>query len=213
MSWTRDEERQLHPASKPRCRHLPTCSQRLWPRFDRYLQGRGLSSELARANTWFPSRTIDGYDRLVVPGTSSETGNLYWQARLIDPDSHARRWESPHGVSRGDSLCLVWPGSPRLGGRSVVVEGPLDALAAAEEGFLAIGLMGVTPGYDVILNAARILRGTECMVMSDVAAEAEMCENMMRLVELGIKCKFLSPYPDKDLAAMTKLRRREALRG
>lgn len=217
MSWTRDEERAIHPPDKPFCDKYPTCSQRLWPRFDKYLQARGLDHELARKNFWFPSRTVDGYDRIVVPGTSDQPGNLYWQARLIgQADPHVRRWESPHGIARGRSVCVVWPrrnvNEPMVA--SVVVEGPMDALAAAGEGYLAVALMGVTPALEVLDLTAKLLYGTLPVLVADMGAEAAMADNALYLCHpdrLG-PLKILVPYPHKDLAAMPKGERGEFLR-
>lgn len=213
MTWTRDEELRQNPLDKPFCSRLPTVSQRLWPKFDTYLRERNLDADLARKNYWFPSRTVDGYSRLVVPGTSDQPGNLYYQARLLpgqeSPGSAPRRWESPHGVSRGNSLCLVWP--KVMAGQSVIVEGPMDALAAAGEGFIAVGLMGVTPASEVLDLTSRLLRGTICALVMDLGAETPMAENAAYLHRRGLHAYLISPYPAKDLAAMTRLERRALL--
>lgn len=211
MTWTLDEERVIHPPDKPFCSYYPTCSQRLWPKFDKYLRSRGLDYELARQNVWFPSRTVDGYDRLVVPGTSDEPGNLYWQARLIgNAEAHVRRWESPHGVRRGRSVCLVWPKrnimEPLVA--SVVVEGPMDALAAAGEGYLAVALMGVIPSQEVLDLTNTLLRGTICVMVMDMGAEKPMAENSAALKERGLSTRLVCPYPYKDLAEVPKEKRR-----
>lgn len=223
MSWSAEEERREYIPSKPYCHRLPTCSQRLWPKFDDYLRGRNLDYALARTNCWFPSRTVDGYDRLVVPGSSDQPGNLYWQARLLDASGRAkdgsgstistpRRWESPHGIARGNSVCLVWPRAPRPGRHAAIVEGPMDALAAAGEGFLAIALMGVNPSTEVLCLTAKLFRGTIPLIVMDLAAEAAMAENQAKLAELGLTGTLVSPYPGKDLAALGRPARREVLR-
>jgi len=220
MTWTRSEEQRTHPPDKPQCHRLPTCSQRLWPRFDQYLQERNLDPDLARKNLWFPSRTVDGYDRLVVPGTSDQTGNLYWQARLIQDDPgiqttsgrvFARRWESPHGISRGNSVCLVWPREAGPGRPTAVVEGPMDALAAAGEGFVSVALMGVQPPADCLSLTAKLLRGTIPVIVSDLNAEKEMTDVQLRLAAQGIVGQLCSPYPGKDLAALDRPGRRKVL--
>ena len=213
MSWTRDDEIRENPPGKPFCSHYPTCSQRLWPKFDKYLQARGLDHELARQNFWFPSRTVDGYDRLVVPGTSDQPGNLYWQARYIGTEQGVRRWDSPHGISRGRSVCVVWPRpSKTIKGRSVVVEGPMDALAAAGAGYVAVALMGVNPSTDVLDLTSKLIRGTFTLVVMDMGAEKAMSENMAELTQRGTQAKLVNPYPSKDLAAMPKEARGEFLR-
>lgn len=217
MTWDRDEERRIHPPDKPFCQSLPTCSQRLWPRFDSYLRERNLDPALARKNFWFPSRTVDGYDRLVVPGTSDQPGNLYWQARLIQaypvgPPPQPRRWESPHGVSRGNSVCVVWADSgPRTRvPATAIVEGPMDALAAAGEGFIAVALMGVYPPADCLSLTSRLLRGTIPVMVADRGAEKEMAENLNMLGVLGLRCVLRVPRT-KDLAALDRADRKELL--
>lgn len=211
MTWTRAEETAAHSPSKPYCSHLPECGQRLWPKFDNYLRGRKLNHALARANNWFPSLHVDGYARAVVTTTSDQPGNLYWQARLISHEKASgslqdqrspaeatpRRWESPHGVSRGNAVCMVWP--DQKNGRSVVVEGPMDALAAADLGFLAVALMGVVPAMEVLDLTYRLLRGTVCLVVPDLGATKPMCQNIIELTARGLKCH-LTTHPFKDLA-------------
>ncbi len=205
------EERSPMTASKPLCRMLPKLTTGLWPRFDHYLRGRGLDVAIARRNLWFPSYHVDGYPRVVMPGTSDETGNLYWQARLLDPitlqdvpeNAHGRaprRYESPHGVRRGRSVVAMWPTGANPT-RSVVVEGPMDALAAAEMGYYGIALMGVTPGAPILDFVATLVRGTECSVIMDVDQPEAMIDNLKHLVVAGITCRLISPAPWKDLAA------------
>jgi hypothetical protein len=211
MSWTRDEELRQNPPDKPFSCHLPTISQRLWPKQDNYLRSRALDPDLARKNFWFPSRTVDGYDRVVVPATSDQTGNLYWQARLLSTEEpFVRRWESPHGVARGNAVCLVWP--RLLTGKSLIVEGPMDALAAAGEGFLAVALMGVTPAPEVLDLTSRLIRGTICAIVMDLGAETPMAENAQYLAQRhSLHARLITPYPAKDLAAMTREERRALL--
>lgn len=219
MTWSAEAERREYVPDKPYCHSLPVVSQRLWPRFDNYLRERNLDYALARMNYWFPSRTIDGYDRLVVPGSSDQPGNLYWQARLIQPvtlgnakPTDPRRWESPHGIARGNSVCLMWPKEPRPERFVAIVEGPMDALAAAGEGFVAIALMGVNPSTEVLCLTAKLFRGTIPLIVMDINAEAAMAENQAKLVKLGLNGKLVSPYPGKDLAALDRPARREVLR-
>jgi len=212
VTWSFSEEDREHQPGKPYCSRLPTCSQRLWPRFDAYLRERELDYDLARENCWFPSRTVDGYDRLVVPGTSDQAGNLYYQARLIGTaDPHVRRWESPHGIARGNSLCLVWPRTLRPGRHAAIVEGPMDALAAAGEGLLGLGLMGVHPADEVLELTRRLLRGTIPLLVMDLNAEKEWMVVQARLRELGCPGRLVSPYPGKDLANLGREARRKVL--
>lgn len=214
MTWSFSEEHREHQPDKPYCSRLPSCSQRLWPKFDAYLRERDLDYGLARENCWFPSRTVDGFDRMVVPGTSDQDGNLYYQARLIGDapmGTNPRRWESPHGIARGNSLCLVWPRVLRPGRHAAVVEGPMDALAAAGEGFLGLGLMGVHPADEVLYLTRKLLRGTIPLLIMDLNAEKEWMVVQARLREMGCPGRLVSPYPGKDLAKLGREARRKVL--
>lgn len=220
MTWDRTEEERIHPTTKPYCTTYPECSSKLWPLFDHYLSTRGLSDKVARANHWFPTRGVDGWARVIVPCYSSQPGNLYWQARLMEPPSGPkspadetlanqtglgmpRRWESPHGVSRGDAVVVVWPavqadnsGRPH----GVVVEGPMDALAAAGEGYVGVGLLSATPSEECLSLTAKLLHGIMTLAVMDRGAEEAMVLNAGWLRERGVPCRLVNPYPYKDLA-------------
>jgi hypothetical protein len=92
---------------------------------------------------------------------------------------------------------MVWPDTKN--GRSVVVEGPMDALAAAEHGFLAVALMGVVPAMEVLDLTSRLLRGTVCLVVPDQGALKPMAQNVIELMSRGLKCHLIT-HPFKDLA-------------
>ena len=211
------------PSTKPYCHTLPAISQKLWPEFDRYLASRVLSPSVARKNLWYPSLHVDQLPRVVMPGTSQTAGNLYWQARLmepLDPPYQAAvdtlRYESPHGVYRGDAIIVVWPSQPDnglvAGYQGVVVEGPFDALAAADIGYIGVALMGVTPPDSVVSHIATFLRGAKCLVMGDRDQLNSMARVMHALTDLGLNCRLRSPYPYKDLAETpTRVARTAAL--
>ena len=214
MTWTRETELRIHPPDKPFCHRLPPCTQRLWPKFDKYLGARDLNHDLARKNLWFPSNQIDGYTRIVVPATSDQPGNLYWQARLaqaVTGEPEPRRWESPGGCARGNALCLVWPREAGPGRPTCIVEGPMDALAAAGEGFVAIALMGVVPPVSVLDLTSRLFRGTMPVMVMDLNAEEQMAANQAMLADRGLQTRLVSPYPGKDLAALDRAVRRKVL--
>lgn len=212
--WETGRERDPEAPKKPFNRKLPICTTRLWPEFDDYLRSRDLDYTLARKNLWYPSLEIDGYPRVVVPATSDQPGNVYWQARLMalsGPTSpqettlSPRRWESPHGVSRGDAIVLVWPNEIKKIDdkfRSVVVEGPFDALAAAGLGYRAVGLMGSGPPEACLDLTAQLLRGTITLVVFDADQPEAMIEVMKSLMARGLTCGLRSPYPGKDLAEL-----------
>lgn len=201
------------PGRKPLCATLPNISQKLWPEFDRYMAERGAAVSLARKNLWYPSLHVDNLPRVVIPSTSAMPGNLYWQARLMEPLSTpyvaegARRYESPHGVWRGDAIIVVWPYPPTVGMvhgyPMAIAEGPFDALAAAEVGVVGIALMGVTPSAEVLNYIADFVQGAKCVLVMDRDQEEAMAAVGMALAERGIRCKLACPYPAKDLAELT----------
>ena len=156
-----------------------------------------------------------------MPCTASVMGNLYWQARLLEPPygprdpaqqtleaktglGMPRRWESPHGVSRGDAIGVIWPrttvdqsGRPH----AVVVEGPMDALAAAGCGYIGIALLSATPSEECLHLTAKLLHGIMTLAVMDIGAEDAMIFNAGWLRERGVPCRLVNPYPHKDLAA------------
>lgn len=222
MTWTRKDETKAHPPGKPFCKNYPPPSPELQVNLSEYLRNRGLDTEVAYDNLWYPTSYLDGWGRVVVPSTSRQAGNMYWQARLIEPPcgpsslaqptlgatqgrGMARRWESPHGCSRGDALVVVWPGvsQARAIPRFALVEGPMDALAAAGAGFVGLALMGVVPPWTVMDHVCDIVRGCSVTVVMDAGAEQPMLENVLWLKQIHKgPVVALHPYPHKDLAAM-----------
>jgi len=137
--------------------------------FDRYLTRRHLDPALALANGWYPSYAAgDDALRIVIP--AANTGCFpFWQARAVQPDVEPR-YQSPHGVPREDSVVLVWSMGERRAGRPVVVvvEGPMDALAAAGTGADGVSLMGAMPPLIVFDHMARLFaQSTEFLVIPD----------------------------------------------
>lgn len=222
MTWDRQEELKQHPPSKPYCTRYPQEDNSLWKAMDDYLIVRGSYPDTAHANGWYPTRSVDGWGRVVVPCSSSQPSNLYWQARLLDPPQPPRssvdkrlsiqtglgmprRWESPHGVSRGDAVCVVWPAqkphpsSPLR--QAVVAEGPMDALAAAACGYIGVGLLSATPSEECLSWTRTVLCGIMTLTVMDLGAEDQMIFNAGWLREHGVPCRLVNPYPHKDLAA------------
>ena len=131
-----------------------------------YLESRCLSFNLAVENGWYPSTVAgDIWGRIVIPATSKIPGNYYWQARAIQKGIEPR-YQSPC-ASRGDAIVVVWPGQ-RVTRRQVgcVVEGPMDALAAAGVGCVGIALMGVMPPEAALALTATFLRRVETLLES-----------------------------------------------
>ena len=185
------------PRAKPFCTARPAHDASLDASMSAYLDQRGLSPGLAFNNGWYPSRMAgDALPRVVIPASSRQPGNHYWQARAMIETP--QRFESPHGVARGDALVFVAPWQVRAG-PVVIVEGPMDALAAAGEGFPALALLGATPPDEVIEYAAALLGGTLGILVLD--ADGRVARVAPRLSVCGVRIRLRLPYPYKDLAA------------
>lgn len=167
-----------------------------------YLIGeRKLDADIAINNGWYPSRNAGDTElRVVIPCLSSDLANRYWQARrLVDsPDKYPLRYTSPHHVRRGDALAVVYPLSSKPKG-TVLAEGPMDALAAAEAGFMGIGWMGTDPGDAPMVLAHRLrIKNRPTYVFSDKDA----IPAAVRIWSNFIGSMLINAYPYKDLAAM-----------
>ena len=198
--------------AKPYSDRLPEMDPSLWPDFDRYLSLRNLSPGIARANFWYPSRSAGDFaPRLVIPSTSATSTNKFWQARSMD--GALPRYQSPHGCRSGDAIIVVWPGNPgSIGYRaSAVVEGPMDALAAAEAGIIGVALMGASPPPERIDLTASLVHGTITYLVCDSDAPAAMAAILSQLSNLGVQCRLRDPSPGKDLADLSLSRRKQLL--
>mgnify|MGYP001560793124 CR=1 FL=1 len=200
MSYEHEREPQVRPLpTKSYCRSLPPRDEGLVRQMEAYLEGRGLNYRLAVANMWYPSSQAgDNSPRIVMPATSNIRGNTFWQARAMDGSE--KRYQSPP-AARGDAVILVWPERPMVD-RAVVSEGPMDALAAAGEGWLGIALMGNTPPDETLLLTKQFLRGIMAtIIVPDMDDPTALTEVMSRLVQLGVpNCRLVLPYPKKDLS-------------
>lgn len=205
------ETRQDYPeAGREWCRALPLASTRLWPIAVQYLVSRELNARLAGENHWFASyRAGDEEARVVIPATSMIAGNVFWQARAIDSNV-AKRYQSPH-APRGDAIIAVWPSEPGHVTTSAVVEGPMDALAAAGEGVLGIALMGVTPPESALDLTAKLVRGTIVTVVADSDAVGSMSKVLLKLALRGALCRLSYPGLSKDLAGAGPTERKRIL--
>ena len=204
----REAEEHQERLAKPYCTVRPPESQELHRMMWQYLSYRGLSPELARRNGWYPSMEAGGnIPRLVIPAVSSDPMNLYWQARAMGDGP--RRYESPHGVSRGDALVIVFPVDQAKG--CVVVEGPMAALAAAGEGYCGLALLGATPPDVVVLNIVDLLRRYPRPVQFLLDADGLAIRTAVHIVHAGVPLLIKLPYPHKDLAAAPAGERRRLL--
>ena len=194
---------ELQLTAKPYNLVLPIADATLAAFADDYLEERGLDPKVAEANFWYPSSEAgDDRPRIVIPASATPP-NVYWQARAIDGDDEPR-YQSPT-APRGDACILVWPKvltRPHV----VVVEGPLDALAAAEEGYVGVATMGTSTESQLNYIMKAFPKGLATVVM-DLDYPKLMLDVVYGLVRREWKCRVRNPYPAKDLAAMSSARR------
>ena len=210
--YNRERDAERITDTKPLCGSLPTPSRDLGDFLDvaNYLSDRKLDYSLTIANGWYPSREAgDDYLRVVMPATSRDQHNKFWQARAV-LSGVKPKYQSPHHVRRGDAIILVWPYRYRDWGLSgcVVTEGPMDALAAASVGYLGAAMMGLMPNEEAIENLRRWVRHPLIVVPdSDQHGGA-----FVKTVWSRFPGAYLAnPYPDKDLAEMPEIKRRHFL--
>jgi len=195
--------RQKHPSGKP----LPAEHEGLWTVAADYLSGRDLLPDVARYNGWYASQEAgDTEPRIVMPGTNS-FGFPYWQARALY-DGAEKRYQSTHGA-RENSLIICWP----IGDTdaAVLMEGPIDALAAACEGYVGVAMLGNTAPPDCVDYAAVILRGYDVSVLpdtDDMEFGGRLCGAM---AVRGIPARLISSSPYNDLCSAPADERAEIL--
>lgn len=177
----------------------------------RYLRARNLSWPCAEVHGWYASRDFTHAElRVVIPCRTSRFGHVYWQARAVE-DGPWRRYESPYGA-RGDAYVRLVHSS-----RSVlIVEGPMDALAAAGCGVEGIATMGIRPPRATVDHIVVYLRQRtgDVFVLFDSENEAQACATglVLSLASQGIPAHLCSPPLAKDLAALSVSERKQLLR-
>lgn len=182
---------------------MPAVNEELDRVMIHYLESRCLSAELAILNGWYPSEDY-GTPRLIIPASTATNTWPYYQARAMLESPI--RYKSP-SAPRGDALVVVYPEGKASG--VVIVEGPMDALAAAGEGFVGVGLMGNTPGDDVLNHLESILKtfpGT-CLVIPDRDALSKGAEVTAKLWTRNLKCELRPIQGAKDLAELSPSQR------
>lgn len=207
MNYTHDFAR---PSYRPRVLvPFPVEDRREGARlaFASYLGGRRLDVAIARANGWYPTEDEDGRLRIVIPATNS--GRFpFWQSRAVSPDV-TPRYDSPHGVPREDSIVIVWPLTQaqtghRTAGIVAVVEGPMDALAAAGAGIPGVALMGATPPEVVFGHMARVFPHALFVVIPDSDFPEAGVRSVRLLAQRGCIAQLrLLPDHAKDLAELS----------
>jgi hypothetical protein len=172
-----------------------------------YVQHRDLNAKLALENGWYVSSVAgDEHWRIVIPCTHSN-GRVYWQARAVDP-AVEKRYQSPPYSAEG-AFVLVWPEARPSG--VVLVEGPFDALAAADCGYAGVAMMGNRPGANLLQNVVNQFPGQPVFVVPDLDAIRAGAVTVGRLALIGVKAKLLIPVGAKDLSRMPVLGRRQLL--
>ena len=190
---------------------MPKENESLRSKMSRYLEGRELSYALANNNFWYPSRDVDGYDRIVIP-CSNSLGITYYQARAMD-SWVSRRYDSPL-ATREDSIAVLWPDGTRIAKGTVICEGPMDALAACGLNYVGIGLMGNQPPDTVVRHIVRLIkRYFEPVIIVPDLDHIEMGAYMVGcLAGVGIVTKIILPT-QKDLCKMPFQERKVLLCG
>lgn len=209
MSWERPD---VEPGSLPPPSSKPICTTRPLPSLDsdvtlnKYVTyKRGLRIATAIKNHWYVSRDAgDFHLRVVIPCMSNNPQNRFWQGRLIASVEGALRYTSPAGCQRGDALVVVHPLNGPSG--TCLVEGPFDALAAADVGFLGIAWMGMNPGDAPIAFAKQLLREPVLVV-----ADGDNLGAAVKIWKHFPGAYLVNPYPYKDLAEMPEDERRAML--
>ena len=183
----------------------PEADPRGWEIFDDYLIGRELDPLLARVNGWYPA-VYKQAPRIVIP-CSNKAGVPYFQARDVSGKA-TLRYESPP-ASRDDSIVIVWPLEAAKG--TVILEGPMCALAAAALHYVGIAVMGNRPSRDVLSHIASLVRAFQPV---QVVPDADMADLGVAMVswlgQEGISCLLRLP-PKKDLAEMEPKERKSFL--
>mgnify|MGYP001564962656 CR=1 FL=1 len=199
--WYEHEGRSAGVQRSNYCTVLPRAAFK-WAAMEDYLIRRKLHFDVAKDNGWYPSDGAGDYaPRIVIPATSSIPENRYWQARAVTQGNEPR-YQSPR-AARGDAIIVVWPrGVPKDASvDGAVVEGPMDALAAAGAGCVGVALMGAMPPEAALALTATILGGRMVYVVFDRDQPGPMVTRTLPyLLQQGVMAKLVDPYPAKDLA-------------
>lgn len=185
---------------------------RMWPQpmqdyddLHAYIEGRGLNAGIAIANGWYPSRDFAGGEvRIVIPAETVLAGHVYWQARAVS--SAARiRYMSPKGCRAGAFVSVA----PELEDptHAVIVEGPMDALAAAECGWLGIAVMGMEPPIEVRGHVAdylkrRSIKSVLVTFDNEPLAQSNATHVAANVSAYGIRARVAPVRSAKDLAEL-----------
>ena len=206
MTYQHEYQERREPRAPSRPVAMPEEYRELWPCMWKYLEDRALDGNIADANGWYPTIDYAMCARVVIPASSLVNSWPYYQARLIvEAHPNVKRYVSP-AAPRGDALAVVFPSKSPKG--SVIVEGPMDALAAAGMGYVGIGLMGNTPNSLVLDHIESIVKVFgQCFVIPDRDAFTEGASITADLWARGVRCTLKSITGAKDLAELSPERR------
>lgn len=202
------EERRARASYDPGDREMPVfAGPEYYEEQDEYLRSRGLSPRLARENGWYPSLEAgDSALRIVMPCSPSALN--HWQARAVDPKVE-KRYQSSHG-KRGPAVIVAYPKAiDRL--VVVIVEGPMDALAAAGAGVIGIALMGNTPSQEARGYIAETFAGYRALIVPDRDSVPEAARTQWQLASRGLAVTMRAVLPWKDLAEVPREKRAAVL--
>jgi hypothetical protein len=171
-----------------------------------YLESRHLDYHTAIGYGWYPAQYHGA--RVIIPCQRTDRGN-FWQGRLMDhlATGGEKRWDSPRGP-RGDAICIL---ENDKSGFAAVVEGPMCALAAAEEGFAAVAVLGLGVNGPVLAHTALIIGKRLGVLVPDKDAYAKWVKMQSLLGTMGVRTLIIDPSPYKDLADMPVTYRKEKL--
>lgn len=172
-----------------------------------YLTMRKLCVDTARANMWYPVE-LDG-PRIVIPCVNGY-GRPYWQARSMSKSKV--RYRSARG-GRFESIVVVWPeGRNHILRTIVLTEGPMDALAAAGLGYLAVSTMGAFfCKYALRWINQNVSKDVLVIVVPDLDMPEFGVEVVRWLAAEGRSASMRLPVGAKDLAEMSVSARRALL--
>ena len=187
---------------------FPERDPRFYGEMKIYLEERNLNFNIAIQNGWYPTIAIDRFSRIVIP-CSNPSGVVYYQARAM-ADGVKLRYRSP-AATRADSIVYVVPFLRAKG--AVIVEGPMDALAAAGSGWFGIGLMGNMPGPGVISYVASLVKHLGRVLVVPDSDCIEMGSYIIGALAMHyVSSAFITIPEGKDLAELSLKKRRELLR-
>jgi hypothetical protein len=177
-----------------------------------YMDARRLSAPLAINNGWYVSAQAgDTNPRIVIPCVTHKVGHAYWQARDVSGKAFLR-YTSPKGP-RHEALVKVAPMHSARG--IVVVEGPMDALSAAQAGYLSYAIMGMQPNRSTLMHLCLLIEDNSklpVLVVLDRDSKANGAKICLFIASQGYRCAFTTlPGPEKDLAECLPIKRKKFL--